>query len=224
MSSFNIKTIISLEGNIGAGKSSFMKILRNKLADIAEFIDEPIDEWLEMKNNQGQNLLDVFYKDKKRWAYSFQNIAYITRMKRIMNILMTSNKSLIIMDRSLEGDINTFSKMLKESGDIDELEWQAYHKWNTFFTDYIGKNIKTYHVYLKTSPQIAYERIKKRHRDEESIIPFDYIKQLHEYHENWLMHLGNVVLINVNNDFVENENNANLFYAKLYSELLKDFF
>ena len=43
-------------------------------------------------------------------------------------------------------------------------------------------------VYLRTDPEVAYERIKKRKRPEEHLIPFGYLKDLHELHEDWLVH------------------------------------
>lgn len=43
-------------------------------------------------------------------------------------------------------------------------------------------------VYLRTSPEVAYDRIKKRARDEESCVPIEYLKDLHTLHENWLIH------------------------------------
>jgi deoxyadenosine/deoxycytidine kinase len=215
----SIKYIISLEGNIGAGKSSFLKILKEHLSDKAEFIDEPVDEWIQIKNNNNQNLLEVFYQDKKRWAYTFQNIAYITRMKRIIDIMQTTSKSIIFMDRSLEGDLNTFTKMLKEEGDIDDLEWSAYKKWNTMFTDLIGKNIQTRHIYLRCTPEIAYERINKRSRNEENSIPFEYIKQLHVYHDNWLLHNTRSYIIDVNKDFVYDEQNKDVVYHLMMNTL-----
>ena len=211
-----VKYIISLEGNIGAGKSSFLKILKQNLSDKAEFIDEPVDEWLQIKNNKNENLLEVFYQDKKRWAYTFQNIAYITRMKRIIDIMQTTSKSIIFMDRSLEGDLNTFTKMLKEDGDIDNLEWSAYKKWNTMFTDLIGKNR---HIYLRCTPEIAYERISKRARNEENSIPFEYIKQLHLYHDNWLLNNTRSYIIDVNKDFVYDEQNKDIVYQLMLNTL-----
>jgi deoxyadenosine/deoxycytidine kinase len=215
----SIKYIISLEGNIGAGKSSFLKILKQNLSDKAEFIDEPVEEWLQIKNNNNQNLLEVFYQDKKRWAYTFQNIAYITRMKRIIDTMQNTTKSIIFMDRSLEGDLNTFTKMLKEEGDIDDLEWAAYKKWNTMFTDLIGKNIQTKHIYLRCTPEIAYSRINKRARDEEHNIPFEYIKQLHLYHDNWLLNNTSSYIIDVNKDFVYDEKNKDIVYQLILNTL-----
>lgn len=43
-------------------------------------------------------------------------------------------------------------------------------------------------MYLRTTPEVVYERMKARARSEEKCIPFEYLKQLHELHENWLIH------------------------------------
>ncbi len=42
-------------------------------------------------------------------------------------------------------------------------------------------------MYLRTKPEVAYERIQQRSRHEENKIPFQYIKDLHELHEDWLV-------------------------------------
>lgn len=49
-------------------------------------------------------------------------------------------------------------------------------------------NFNRFPVYLRTTPEIVYERMKTRARSEEKCIPLDYLKQLHELHENWLVH------------------------------------
>lgn len=43
-------------------------------------------------------------------------------------------------------------------------------------------------VYLKTTPSVVHERIRKRARSEEQCVPLEYIEQLHDLHENWLVH------------------------------------
>lgn len=42
-------------------------------------------------------------------------------------------------------------------------------------------------VYLRTSPEVAYERLKKRGRKEEAGVPMDFIQNLHQCYEDWLM-------------------------------------
>lgn len=43
-------------------------------------------------------------------------------------------------------------------------------------------------VYLRTSPEIVYERILKRNREEERTVSLEYLQSLHEMHEIWLYH------------------------------------
>ena len=53
--------VLSVEGNIGAGKSTFISLLRTQLGlDNLETVDEPVEKW---KNVRGKNMLEAFYKD-----------------------------------------------------------------------------------------------------------------------------------------------------------------
>ena len=42
-------------------------------------------------------------------------------------------------------------------------------------------------VYLQTSPQIAYDRIKKRGRSEENGIQMSFLDNLNRLHEDWFI-------------------------------------
>ncbi len=42
-------------------------------------------------------------------------------------------------------------------------------------------------VYLRATPETCLERIQARHRSEEESIDLDYLRTLHERHEDWLM-------------------------------------
>jgi len=68
--------IITLEGNISSGKTT----VGNAIAETgrASFIEEPVGIW---QTKYSENLLDLFYKDKKRFAYMFQNAAFLSRAK-----------------------------------------------------------------------------------------------------------------------------------------------
>lgn len=202
------KIIISIEGNIGAGKSTLMNILRKKYSEQIYFIDEPVDEWTQMIDENGKNLLETFYTDMKRWSYTFQNIAYITRMNRLLAAI-DSDKKVIVMDRSLDGDKNTFTKMLEEDGNINKLEMSAYNKWVSFFNDRFGNQLIIKHIYLQCSPEIAHSRINKRSRNGEGGIPLEYLTRLHNCHEEWLNKKTNVLTVDVNKDFIDDVNKLN---------------
>ena len=67
------KLIISIEGNIGSGKSTFLSFLKENFDDIC-FVDEPVKEWTKIVDEDNNNLIQNFYKDKKKYGYLFQNL------------------------------------------------------------------------------------------------------------------------------------------------------
>ncbi len=75
------KKIYALEGNIGAGKSTIMKIISNQFHDV-EFVEEPVKKW---QNLGGLNLLDAFYSDPKRWGFSFEFYSMLTKIQALLN-------------------------------------------------------------------------------------------------------------------------------------------
>lgn len=84
------RVTLAVEGNIGAGKSTFLDIMSDRsleLQDIIEVVPEPVDEWQAVTGVAGAgaepvNLLDRFYKDPKRYAYTFQHYVLLTRMQK----------------------------------------------------------------------------------------------------------------------------------------------
>ncbi|XP_041048398.1 thymidine kinase 2, mitochondrial isoform X4 [Carcharodon carcharias] len=42
-------------------------------------------------------------------------------------------------------------------------------------------------VYLQTTPETCYQRLKTRCRNEEKVIPLEYLETLHELYEDWLI-------------------------------------
>jgi deoxyadenosine/deoxycytidine kinase len=193
------KLIVAIEGNIGVGKSTFTRILKETF-EKSTIVSEPVDMWLNIKNKEGENILGLFYKDTNRWAYTFQNLAYITRMMKIEDAIRSSD-DIVFLDRSLGTDRNVFEKMLHDDGILDEIEHNMYNLWYDFYTKYVSLEYNELYIYLKCDPKTAYERIKKRGREEEKNISFEYLEKLHKYHEEWLTNLDNVIIIDCDKDF-----------------------
>lgn len=177
------KKIFVLEGNIGAGKSTLLGILGKELSVDVRF--EPTDKWQSI--GSGENLLDLFYKDTPRWAYTFQSYAFISRIQMQMkDVAAQSQHAVQIFERSVFCDRFCFAKNCYESGLMSKLEWDIYQEWFSWLVgSYVTK--PDGFIYLKTSPEKSYERLAKRNRSEESAIPLDYLKSLHGKHEDWLI-------------------------------------
>lgn len=62
--------LVSLEGNIGAGKSTLFNIIKKEFPD-AFILEEPVDTWQCINNDPTLNILEKFYQDPLRWGLTF---------------------------------------------------------------------------------------------------------------------------------------------------------
>jgi len=174
--------LLIVEGNIGAGKSTFLRLIKDRLA--CQIVYEPHEKWQNIADKG--NLLEKFYTDTPRWAYTFQSYAFITRTLAQKNHDLKNPYPIQILERSVFSDRYCFAKNLYESGTMSDLEWTLYLEWFGWFCqDHVKK--PDGFIYLKTTPQTCYKRLLKRARHEEKAVPIDYLEQLHNKHENWLI-------------------------------------
>jgi deoxyguanosine kinase len=179
--------LVSLEGNIGSGKSTLLRQLKEAEPSWV-FVDEPVDSWMSIKNSDGENLLEAFYKDKKRWSYTFQNAAVLTRGMMIKEAIEKVNDStkptVIVMERCIETDRQVFATMLEEDGLLNGIEWELYNRWYSFLSGMVPQ--MNAYIWVDTPPNVCAERIVKRNRHGEEGIPLSYLNELHDAHTQWL--------------------------------------
>lgn len=179
-------TIISLDGNIGSGKSTFLEMLKEYYKDDPRilFADEPTKIWFDLIDEEdGKNVLNKFYDDQEAWAYKFQNVAYISRVITIDKAVKEAKETgaqIIITERSTLTDRRIFAKMLLDDGKMTELEHSLYDIWYGFI-DLDVDNI----IAINTDVDTCVERISMRGRPEEQDIPYEYLKNLDNYHKDW---------------------------------------
>ena len=111
--------------------------------------------------------------------------------------------SINVSDRSIVSDHYLFAKMLRDDGHINDIEWNLYLEWYNWIIEKHSFAMPKRIIYLRLDPEIAYQRIKKRSREEEDPVSLEYIKRLHQYHENWLMENKDipVLILDVDKDF-----------------------
>jgi len=174
--------ILCVEGNIGSGKSTFMQKLKARFGQHKHvcFLDEPVDTWSHFKDGEG-TILEHYYKDQQTWGFTFQMLAYISRLTLLRRALENPDYKYIVTERSLFTDKNIFCKMLYENGVIHPIQYQIYQAWfDEFMTTHEYK-----FIYLRTTPEVAFTRVNKRGRKGETI-PLSYLEDCHRYHEAWL--------------------------------------
>lgn len=182
--------IVSIEGNIGSGKSTLMKHLKDyyKNNEHVIFLKEPVDEWEKIKDNNGKTILEKFYENQEKYSFPFQMMAYISRLNVLRQALKSINplsntKYIIITERSLYTDKLVFAKMLYETGKMEDVNYQIYLTWfETFLEEFPVHKI----IYVKTLPEICHKRITHRSREGEENIPLDYLTSCYEYHEDMM--------------------------------------
>lgn len=194
------RDIISIEGNIGSGKTTLINKLQENLQEDFVFLEEPLDEWLEIKDERENTILSKFYSDQSKYSFSFQMMAYISRLNKLKEQLNQTKN--IFTERSLSTDKYVFAKMLYDNKLMDSCEYQIYNKW---FDSFNKETAITKMIYVKTDPIICNERVNKRSRDGENNISQEYLNTCHLYHEEMVKNLNIPILVLDGNDNVFNE-------------------
>lgn len=232
--------IISIEGNIGTGKSTIINYLKQKFQTETSnivFLKEPVDIWESIKDESGQTVIQKFYGDQQRYAFMFQVMAYISRLTMIREAIRENpNANVFIVERSLNADKNIFVQMLHDDGKIDKMEYDIYNRWySEFINEYRVDGI----IYLDTSPELCLERINQRKRPGEEGILIDYLQRCYTYHSRWfgdipdrpqdsiMYHVWSdnytLSLLHINSDKVVSYENGGDDTAKMWFSDIKSF-
>lgn len=160
---------ISISGNIGSGKSTVINSLTQLYSTKINVVPEPVSDWYPF--------LELFYKDKKKWAFSLQ-VQVANSFKYPESSETPRNFS--VYERSAQESLHIFSSALKDDNLLTDKEYDIIQ----FITDkYCWEPNFTIHI--NTDPHICLERINKRNRSAETNISIDYLKKLHQKYQNF---------------------------------------
>lgn len=195
-----IPKIISIEGNIGAGKTTFVEKLKEELKHDKDiiFITEPVNIWESIKDNENKSILERFYTDSNKYAFSFQIMAYVTRLTLLSKAIVDNpNCKLIITERSLDADRNVFAQMLYDDSMIEDINFKIYLQ---FYNTYKEKFKTAGTIFITANPIVCKNRIDKRNRKGEDSVPIEYLTKCDNYHDKWLHSVENLLTIDTNED------------------------
>lgn len=197
--------IVSIEGNIGGGKTTLLEALKNiKWVDKKiVFVREPVDEWEKIKDGEGKTILEKFYNNQEKYSFPFQMLAFISRLKLLKEAVELNPGCIIITERSLFTDKLVFAKMLFDSKKMEDINYLIYLNWfDTFSEKYPVNKI----IYVNTNPEICFERIEKRSRQGENNIPLEYLMECDTYHEKMMNELNiDTLILDGNIDIYNNK-------------------
>ncbi|TGZ55613.1 hypothetical protein CRM22_010370 [Opisthorchis felineus] len=170
---------VTVEGNIGCGKSTFLRYF-DQLSENTEVLQEPLYLW---KDARGHNLFELMYKDSTRWAIPFQAQVLVTLLDRQ---LRPQTAPVRLVERSIYSCRYCFVENMHSDGHISVPDYKELDEiFDWAFTKKAGPIDLI--VYLRASPTTCLDRVRRRNRAGEDSIPLAYLQSLHERHEAWLM-------------------------------------
>ena len=86
--------IISIDGNIGSGKSTLIDNLKKHfLNEDVIFLEEPINEWNKIKDENNKTILEKYYENINKYAFCFQMMTFITRYVLLLETIKQNPKA-----------------------------------------------------------------------------------------------------------------------------------
>jgi len=162
--------ILYIEGVVGCGKSTLSE-------KIGKALDIPV--FYELQNQTTMNLLEEFYKDKKRWAFALQIHFLNERFRMIKEI---HKNGIGILDRSIFGD-KIFAEMLNEDGYMTDDEYETYKSLLNNMSQHIADpNLL---LYIDCDLETAMKRIQIRGREMEQSVDEIYWQRLNDKYQKW---------------------------------------
>ena len=193
------RLMVLLEGNIGAGKTTVGRQIAS--SGLFDFIEEPTAVWRE---GFAANMLELFYSDTTRWAFTFQICAFVTRAKTWDEVANHTENQQVILERSIFCDRYVFAENCYRTGLFSEAEYQLYRgMWDFTVAQYCDEPDVI--LYLRTPAEVCLQRIQQRGREEEAGIPLDYLSQLEGLHDEWLLDNPKTILLDGENHWSAEE-------------------
>jgi deoxyadenosine/deoxycytidine kinase len=171
----SIKVVV-ISGAIGVGKTTLMKLIKDRLAgdagEAVSFLHEPVEEW------ERDGILGKFYSDRKRFALSFQLHIYTSCIKQFEEFTAAAAcvenshdatagggaaSGIVFIERYIYDQLLFWQRQ----GDmVDPLENDAYmniwHLWRRFVPE-----PSAYILLTTDDPELACQRVEERGRRDE---------------------------------------------------------
>ena len=195
-------SFIGLAGNIGVGKTTFTKLLSERL------------KWTPFFESVSDNpYLSDFYSNMKRWSFNLQ--IYFLHKRFEMHQKMSASPMSVIQDRTIYEDLEIFARNLYQLGELPQRDWDNYRGLFKVMTSYLKKPDLI--IYLKADTDTLLSRIKKRGRGYENSIDPEYIHTLNISYDRWIESIADQAIMTIETD------DFNIFEdTKIFNDIEKE--
>jgi deoxyadenosine/deoxycytidine kinase len=202
-----MKKFITVAGNIGAGKSTLVGLLCDRMGWQPFY--EPVAE---------NPYLADFYKDMRTWGFHSQVYFLIHRLRTHRQLI--DHPTSVIQDRSVYEDAEVFAQNLYRQGFIQKRDFITYRDLYGVLTTFLPPPDLV--IYLRASVQVLLNHVEQRGRQIERHITGDYLAQLNELYEKWVesFNLCPVLTVPVDElDYVTHTSHLDLIVQKVREKL-----
>lgn len=196
---------ITIEGNIGAGKTTLAKILAKKLNArlvLEEFADNPF--------------LPKFYESPDQYAFPLELFFMAERYKQLKDLLHTND----LFQTATISDYLFTKCLLFAKVNLPTEEFRLYQKlFDIIHQQLLHPDIL---IYLHAPVKKLQENIRKRNREYEQSIGDDYLFNLQETYTSYIkQHNIKTLFIDASNaDFLGNEKHVDIILNALEQDYL----
>jgi deoxyadenosine/deoxycytidine kinase len=194
---------ITIEGNIGAGKTTLSHLLAKELNArlvLEEFADNPF--------------LPKFYDNPQQYAFPLELFFMAERYKQLKDMIHTKD-----MFQQVTVSDYLFTKcLLFAKVNLPEEEFRLYQKlFDIIHQQLVFPDIL---IYLHAPVQKLQSNIRKRNRSYEQSIPDEYLFNIQETYTSYIkQHNITTIFIDVSNaDFIDNEQHLKVVLDALDKE------
>ncbi len=184
---------IAMEGVIGVGKTTFAKMLAERLG--AELLNEEVFE---------NPFLVDFYKNRKRYAFSCQLFFLISRFQQQQQLMVRD-----LFAQKIVADYLFAKDSIFASINLSERELTLYEKIAPALSRDIPRPDLV--IYLQASTPTLLNRIKKRSYNFEKPIDYDYLEVLNKAYDYYFFNYTDSPLLVVKTDEIDFVNNPEHF-------------
>lgn len=174
---------ITIEGNIGSGKTSLTKMLAHEYGAkliLEEFEDNPF--------------LAKFYQNQEKYAFPLELSFMAERYKQLKESLQAD-----LFNQKLVSDYSFFKSLIFAKVTLPEDEFKLYYNLFHIINEKLMKPDLL--VYLYSDVTRLLENIKKRGREYEKDIKSDYLNHIQQTYLNHFRTIQNtkILVLNVSN-------------------------
>ena len=180
---------VAVEGVIGVGKTSFAKMLADRIE--AELVREEVFE---------NPFLVDFYKNRKRYALSCQLFFLISRYQQQQQLMVRD-----LFAQRIVSDYMFAKDSIFASINLSERELALYNRIAPLLARDIPRPDLV--IYLQASTPVLLERIRNRNYSFEKSIDLDYLKLLNNAYDYYFFHYTETPLLVVKTDEIDFVNN-----------------